>query len=110
MKKSIVALSICIAALPMAVLAQGEVGGVKKAPDASMKASKEERAAAKSDRKMEGAAAAKTPTPGEVGPMKGQPPTGSTSGTESRAEVKSDAKAANKAGQADKGGLVGPTK
>lgn len=111
MKKTIVALSICIAAIPLVVLAQGEVGAVKKAPDASMKASKEERAAAKADRKMEGKAAAKTPTPGEVGPMKGQSPTGNTSGsTESRAEVKSEAKAANKAGQADQGGKVGPTK
>jgi hypothetical protein len=109
MKKAIIALSICIAAAPLAVLAQGEVGAVKKAPDTSMKASKEERAAAKSDRKMEGAAAAKTPTPGEVGPMKGQPPNTSGS-TESRAAVKSEAKAANKAGEADKGGQVGPTK
>lgn len=109
MKKSIIALSICIAAVPIAVLAQGEVGGVKKAPDASMKASKEDRAAAKADRKMEGQAAAKTPTPGEVGPMKGQPPN-TPGSTESRAAVKSEAKAANRAGEADKGGQVGPTK
>ena len=44
--------------------------------------------------------------------MKGQQPMGATSAgsTEARAEVKSEAKAANRAGQADQGGKVGPTK
>ena len=108
MKKAIVALSICIAAAPLAVMAQGEVGGVKQPPPVS-KPSPDDKAAGKAMRKAEGSAAIKQQPPGEVGPTKGQPPN-TPSSTESRAAVKSEAKAANRAGEADKGGQVGPTK
>jgi hypothetical protein len=113
MRKSIIALSVCIAgAAPLPLLAQGEVGAVKQAPPVA-KVGPDERAAAKAQRKMEGRAAIKEQPPGEVGPVKQQPPVARTSRAErkaDRAATKADTAAANKAGELQPPGRVGPTK
>jgi hypothetical protein len=113
MRKSIIALSVCMAAAaPLPLLAQGEVGAVKQAPRAA-KASADERAAGKAQRNMEGRAAIKEQPPGEVGPVKQQPPVARTSRSErkaDRASTKAETAQANKAGELPTPGLVGPTK
>jgi hypothetical protein len=112
MKKVLLAAGLILAqATAVTAFAQGEVGGVKKAPTPSTM-SKEEKTEARVERKAEAAGAnadGKATKGGLVGGMKPAPMAGGTS-TQSRAEVKAEAAAANKAASAPKGGLVGDVK
>jgi hypothetical protein len=110
MKKAVLSIGIAAAQMfAVAAFAQGAVGDVKKPPPAEA-ASAKEKAAARADRKAEGAAAIKQQPPGEVGAVKSAPPATMPSSQEkaaARADRKAEgADAAKKAGP----GLVGPTK
>lgn len=110
MKKAVLSIGIAAAQMfAVAAFAQGAVGDVKKPPPAEA-ASPQDKAAARAERKAEGAAAIKQQPPGEVGAVKMAPPAGMPSSQEkaaARAERKAEgADAAKKAGP----GLVGPTK
>ncbi|KQP17808.1 hypothetical protein ASF43_08010 [Pseudorhodoferax sp. Leaf267] len=97
--------------LAFSAFAQGEVGGVKKAPMPNTM-SKEEKSEARMERKADAAAANKAGMAtkgGEVGGVKAAPTAGASSSM-SRAEVKKDAAAANHDGKAPRGGLVGDVK
>ncbi|KQP15890.1 hypothetical protein [Pseudorhodoferax sp. Leaf265] len=74
MKKTMFSLGIAVAQMfAVGAFAQGEVGGVKKPPSATP-ASPQERAAARAERRVEGAEAVKQNSDGEVGRAKAPPP------------------------------------
>ena len=112
MKKIVLAAGLVIVqAMTVSAFAQGEVGAVKKAPTPNT-LSKEEKAAARAERKSEARAAnqaGEATKGGQVGGVKPAPMAGASS-MESRAAVKKDAAAANADGKATKGGLVGEVK
>ncbi|WP_326541378.1 hypothetical protein [Pseudorhodoferax sp.] len=92
MKKVVLSVGIVVAQMfAVAAFAQGEVG-TSKAPPPAKKASPEDRAAARAERKAEGAAAIKDQPPGEVGGVKAAAPA-----TKVSAEDKAAARAARKA-------------
>lgn len=110
MKKTVLSLGIAVAQMfAVGAFAQGEVGGVKKPPPATP-ASPQEKAAAKAERKAEGAEAVRQNKDGEVGRVKAPPPA-----TKATPEDKAAARAKRKAEGAEAiktqpSGEVGPTK
>ncbi|WP_235579305.1 hypothetical protein [Pseudorhodoferax sp. Leaf274] len=110
MKKVVLSVGVALAQLfAVAAFAQGEVGATK-APPPAKKASPEDRAAARAERKAEGAAAIKQQPAGEVGAVKKAAPAAKVSAEDkaaARANRKAEGAAAIK--QAPPG-EVGPTK
>lgn len=110
MKKTMLALGIAAAQMfAVGAFAQGEVGGVKKPPPATA-ASPQEKAAARAERRTEGAEAVKQNKDGEVGRSKAPPPA-----AKATPEEKAAARAQRKAEGAEAirkqpSGEVGPTK
>ncbi|MGC3988048.1 MAG: hypothetical protein QM777_26905 [Pseudorhodoferax sp.] len=110
MKKVVLTLGVALAQMfAVGAFAQGEAG-TSKAPPPATKSSPEDRAAARAERKAEGAAAIKDQPPGEVGGVKKAAPATKVSADEkaaARAKRKAEGAAAIK--QAPPG-EVGPSK
>jgi hypothetical protein len=110
MKKTALSLGIAVAQMfAVGAFAQGEVGGVKQPPSATP-ASPQERAAAKAERRVEGAEAVKQNKDGEVGRSKAPPPAAKVS-PEEKAAARAKRKAeGSEAIKQQPSGEVGPTK
>ena len=107
MKKLFLVMGVVAAqAFAFSAFAQGEVGGVKKAAPYT-KVAPEEKAAAKANRRAEGAEAIKQQPPGEVGTVATPKPAAALSKEEkaaARSKRRAEAAAANKAGKLDQTG------